>query len=90
MKNDLALRITLDVIVFVSVIFGWWFVFIPIAIIGAWVFPRYAEAVIAGFIHDALFSIGGGYGILSYAFTIGAVAVISVIAYLKVVVKNNT
>lgn len=89
-KKDITLRITLDVIIFVAVIFGWWFMFIPLAIIGAWFFPRYAELVLAGFMHDALYGIGRGYGIMGYAYTIGAAILLAVCAYMKIVVKNNT
>lgn len=90
MNKKLSLRITLDVIVFVSVIFGWWFVAIPVALIGAWTFPRYAELVIAGFLYDALFGIGRGMGIWGYAYTIGSVLLLGFAAYMKIVVKNNS
>ncbi|MCX6715776.1 MAG: hypothetical protein NT077_02010 [Candidatus Taylorbacteria bacterium] len=90
MNNNIPLRITLDVIVFVSVIFGWWFIAIPFGIIGAWVFPKYAELPIAGFIYDVLFGIGRGLGILGYAYTIGAVILLGIAAYMKIVVKNNS
>jgi len=80
----------LDVIVFVSVLFGWWYIAIPVGVIGAWVFPRYAELAIAGFIYDALFGIGRGMGIFGYAYTIGAAVVLAAVAYMKIVVKNNS
>lgn len=84
------MRITLDVIVFIAVIFGWWFVFIPLAIIGTWVFPRYAEIVIAGFLYDSLFGIGRSLGLFGYAFTIVTAIIIAISAYMKIVVKNNS
>ena len=90
MSKDASLRITLDVIVFVSVLFGWWFVAIPVGIVGAWVFPRYAELVIAGFLYDLIFGIGRGMGIFGYAYLISSVIILGVVSYLKIVVKNNT
>lgn len=90
MNRDTSLRITLDVIVILSVLFGWWFVAIPIGIVGAWVFPRYAELVIAGFLYDLLFGIGRGMGIFGYAYLISSAIILGVVSYLKIVVKNNT
>jgi len=90
MTNGPALRITLDVIMFISVLLGWWFVAIPIGIVGAWIFPRFAELVIAGFVYDILFSMyGDGHmGIAGYAYLIGSVIILGVISYLKNVVKK--
>ena len=90
MKHHPALRITLDVILFLLVIFGWWFVAIPVAAIGAWVFPSYAEIVIAGFLYDALFGMNRGMGIMGYAFTIGAALILAGLAYLKIVARNHS
>ena len=92
MKHNTSLRITLDVILLLLVIMGWWFAAIPIALIGAWVFPRYAEIVIAGFLYDILFGFGAvpDRGILGYAFVIGGAILLAVVAYLKIVVKNNS
>jgi hypothetical protein len=94
MKKDASLRIALDAIVFISVLLGWWFVAIPVGIVGAWVFPRYAELVIAGFIYDVLYSMphgmGGGMSVFGYAYVASSAIILAVIAYLKVVVKNNT
>lgn len=90
MNKKTSLRIALDVIILVSVIFGWWFAAIPLGLIGAWVFPRYAELPIAGFLYDVLFGIGRGMGILGYAYTIGAALLLGFVAYMKIVVKNNS
>ncbi len=86
-----SLRIALDAIVFIAVLLGWWYVAIPIGIIGAWVFPRYAELVIAGFLYDILFGMNGGpAAVWNYAYLIASAIILAVIAYLKIVVKNNT
>lgn len=92
MNKEPALRITLDVIVCISVLLGWWFVAIPISIVGAWVFPRYVEIVIAGFMYDILFSLNrdGHMGIFGYAYLVSSVIILAVISYLKIVVKNHT
>ncbi len=90
MNKNASCRIVLDVIVFVSVLLGWWFVAIPLAIVGAWSFPKYAELVIAGFMYDALFSIGHAPGLLGYAFTIVTALLLAGMSYFKLVVKNNT
>lgn len=91
MTKNPSLRITLDVIVFLSVILGWWFAAIPASIIGAWMFPRYAEIVIAGFMYDILFSMNGSghMGIFGYAYLASSVIILLIISYLKAVFKNH-
>ncbi|HEX7724737.1 MAG TPA: hypothetical protein VF438_03330 [Candidatus Paceibacterota bacterium] len=90
-KNP-ALRIILDVIMFGSVLLGWWFIAIPVGIVGAWFFSSYVEIVIAGFIYDILFSLNadGHMGIFNYAYLISSVIILGIISYLKNVVKNHT
>lgn len=90
MKHHPALRITLDVILFLLVVFGWWYAALPVAIIGVWVFPRYAEIVIAGFLYDALFNINRAPGIMGYIFTITTALILAALAYFKVVARNNS
>lgn len=90
MKNQTLLRVTLDVIIFLLVISGWWFIALPLAIVGAWVFPRFAELAIAGFAYDALFGIGRGLGIMGYAGIILSAILLGSISYLKAAVRSNS
>ena len=90
MNRDVSLRIALDAIILVSAIFGLWYVAVPVGIVGAWVFPRYVELLIAGFAYDALFDMGRGAGISAYALTIASAIMLGAVAYLKAIVKNNT
>ncbi len=88
--RDITLRITLDIVILIAVLLGWWFVFIPLAVIGAWLFPRYVEIVIAGFLHDALYGMYHGLGIWGYAYTISAAIILALCSYMKIVLKNNS
>ncbi len=88
MTHDKTLRITADVIVFLCVIFGWWYVAILVGLISAWVFPRYAELVIAAFMYDVLYTMHLEKGIWGYMFTLGTAGLLMLIGYLKTVVRN--
>ena len=62
MKNNLALRIGIDIVIAVCVIFGWWYIAVFIAAIMFFKFPYYIELLAAGFAYDALFGMGALYG----------------------------
>lgn len=88
MNRNAILRITLDVILFASIILGWWFIAIPVGIACAWFFPRYAELAVAAFMHDCLYGVNRGLGIWGYAYVIGAAIILGMFAYIKTVVKK--
>jgi len=87
MNEDATLRIIMDIVLTISVIFGWWFVYIPLGLICLWFFPYYAEFIALGFLHDALFGMGRGLGIMAYAGTLATAAVAVIFSVGKLVVR---
>lgn len=90
MTNDLTLRITIDVIIVIAVLMGWWFVALPVGIIAAWVFPKYLELIVFSFMHDVLFGFSNSMIIWSYSWTIVSSIIIVAMYFLKVIVRNNS
>lgn len=88
MQKDFPLRIALDVILGICLIFGLWYIAIPIGVIGAWRFRYFAELAIFAFIHDALFGFGAGHGFLGYLYISGAVVILLVMSFLKVAIRQ--
>ena len=60
------LRIIVDILVFASVVYGWWFVFVPLSVFGLATFPRYFEIIVAGIMYDSLFGFAPGLGVRGY------------------------
>ena len=87
MHKDIKLRIALDVILGIFIILGWWYVALPIAIVGAWVFPRFAELIVLAVLHDALYGMSNEFGIWGWMYSFVAVIVTVVIGYLKGLIK---
>lgn len=76
-------RIILDIVIFFAVIQGWWFVALPLGIVGAMRYPYYLELVVAGLMFDSLFGLSLDTGAYSYAGSIVSIVVFAVVAVLK-------
>ena len=87
MDKHLTLRIVLDIALFLAVIFGWWYVALPLGLILVWAFPWYAELVAAGFIYDALFGMNRGLGVLGFMGLFAALILFAIATLFKVVVR---
>ena len=79
----MKLRIITNLIIFIAVIHGWWFVALPIAIVGCWFFPYYIEIIISGFVYDALFRMISGVGFVAYLGTIISITVFTGLVIIK-------
>jgi len=66
MKNNLSLRIVINILIVISILHGWWFVALPLGIVGVWRFPYYFEIIAAGFAYDAIFGSVAGMGVYGY------------------------
>lgn len=88
MRNALAIRVLFDLVLAVSVLEGWWFVAIPVALSGSWVLPWYLEPLIAGAAYDAFFGLipGGGWG--SYIGTASGLAIVAIVWIVSKVVRK--
>ncbi len=87
MKYSIIFRILLYLALAFTVINGWWFVSIPLIIIGIWLFSFKFEILIAGIVYDALFGMVGSMGVKGYIGTIVAVVILGSIYLLKKVVR---
>ena len=88
MTTRTLIRLVVDLILAVSVIEGWWFLALPISLIGVWSFPYFAEIIVAGFAYDALYGMVPGMGVKAYAGTIAACISSAIFAGLKKVVRK--
>lgn len=88
MSGNPTLRILIDICLVVLTILGYWYIALPVALIAAWVFHYYIELVILGFMHDAIFGLGRGLGLVGYIGTAISVVSFSVISFLKVIVRQ--
>lgn len=66
MQKNLIFRIILDLLIFLAIIHGWWFVASPLALVGAWRYRYFAEMVVTGLVYDSLFGLVPGMGIFGY------------------------
>ncbi len=58
MNQNILFRIALDILVAFCVLFGWWYIALPIGLIALFKFSYYVEVIAAGFAYDALFGMG--------------------------------
>lgn len=79
-------RIVLDFLIAVSILNGWWFVALPLGIVGVWIYKNYFEFIIAGVAYDALFGMVKGTGWIGYIGTIISVIMYTVITRLHHVI----
>ena len=88
MKHAALVRTILDIILFISIIQGWWYIVLPVSMLGLWLFELYGiEAVLAGIMFDALFGMNSVMGIWGYSGIITAMLLLSVKAIIKKLVR---
>lgn len=85
MNKKILSRIILDLLMLIFLLNGWWFLALPLALIGAYLFPYFIEMIIAGIGYDALFGFISGIGLWKYAGT-----AISIVLFLGVVALKKT
>lgn len=88
MKEETILRIVLDLLVAASIVFGWWFVALPLAVFGAWQFPYYLEILAAGLAYDGLYGLGDMLGLWGMAGAIAGAILLAVVAALKLIIRR--
>jgi hypothetical protein len=82
-RNNIYIRILIDIILFYSVINGWWIVSIPLGILGTWFRESFIELIIAGVAYDALFGMNSSLGLAGWIGTITAVVLYTCILLTK-------
>ena len=88
MNKNIPTRIILDILIFLAVIHGWWFIALPLCILGVAIFGYFIEFIVAGFVYDAIYGIGTGRGVREYAGTIISVVILAIVAGLKNVMRK--
>lgn len=88
MNQKLSFRIIVDILLVVSVLNAWWFILIPLTVIGAWAFPYFIESILVGIAYDALFALAPGMGWKGYAGTIISIIILAGVFFLKKVVRR--
>ncbi len=81
-------RFILDTILFLAIMQGWWFVAIPVALIGMLRFEWYFEVLIAGIAYDSLFGLVPGHGVLSYIGILFSLGMFLIMILLKKVMRK--
>ncbi len=88
MKNIFIIRIIVDVVIAFAVIQGWWFIALPLGLIGCWSFPYYVEIFIAGIAYDSLFGMIPEIGYRGYLGIIVSVTGLILVAWSKKIVRR--
>ena len=83
MNKRLTIRILADLCLAFSIINGWWFVALVIAIPAVWFEPFFVEMIVAGVAYDSLFGMVRTMGLKGYIASIIAVALYVIISFLK-------
>ncbi len=86
--NKPLTRILIDLILFISVLNGWWFVALPLVILVGWFFPFFIELLIAGIMYDSLFGFTPSLGTSGYQGTISAGVLFIALFILKKVMRT--
>lgn len=79
----LKYRILLDIFLLFIILHGWWFIALPLGILGLWKFNQYWEIILLGFIYDSLFNFNSELGVLSYTGSILTVLLYLILILLK-------
>ena len=87
-KGKIIGRIIFDLVIAISVLSGWWFIALPVAVCGAWLFSYFAEIVIAGVAYDAFFGMVPEMGWKGYIATFISILILAVASGLKKVVRK--
>jgi hypothetical protein len=88
MNNNIFARIIIDIVIAFSVTQGWWFIALPLGLLGCWFFPYYLEIFMAGVAYDSLFGMVPDVGYKGYFGLIISAIGLFVVAGLKRIVRR--
>lgn len=88
MDNKLSYRVIFDIIIFLCIFHGWWFVVLPLAIFGLWRYPYFVEIIFAGIIYDSLFGFQSDMILWGYLGIIVSIVVFGAVLLLKKIVRR--
>jgi hypothetical protein len=81
-------RIILDILIALCIIQGWWFIALPLCILGIWRHGYFLEILLAGFAYDALFGAGTDIAVMRYVGISVATAVFVIFLFLKKMLRR--
>ncbi len=87
MRKNSIIRSVVDIILFVSVLNGWWPVAFIVGAGGAWYWPHFIEIIVAGVAYDALFGMNSGLAMHGWLGTIVSILLYTVILLIKKIVR---
>ena len=87
MNHSFIIRICLYIAIIGAIINGWWFIALPLLLIGVWRLSFRIEIIIAGIMYDALFGMVHGMGWWGYIGTIVSVIIVSVILIFEKMIR---
>ena len=87
-KNTIIKRAALGIILFICIINAWWFIAVPVGIIGCVYFDFYVESVIAGVMYDSLFGMISSMGIRAYIGTMISLFILMIISVSKKFIRK--
>jgi hypothetical protein len=88
MNSKVASRILLDACIFLVIIHGWWFVALPLALIGVSRHAYFIELIIAGLIYDSLFGLGPEMGIWGYVGILSSAGIFTLALIFKKIMRK--
>jgi hypothetical protein len=88
MNKNFFARIIVDLLLFVSVIYGWWVVVLVVSLTCLILFANFIEIIIFGILFDALFGNNQNLGIYGYLGTIVSVAIFGAFSGLNLVLRK--
>jgi hypothetical protein len=83
MQSRPLIRIVADLILLILVVYGQWYVALPLGLVAAWLFPYYVELLMLGLIHDALFGLGHGLDPWAHAGLVIAIVALGLASFLR-------
>lgn len=91
MKKSIIIRAVIDLLLFISIIHGWWFIALPLVMFGVWRLKYFIEIFIAGLIYDSLFGFvtSGDRFILGYIGIISSGVIFLLVKLFKNILRNG-
>jgi hypothetical protein len=83
MNNKIFIRIIIDIVIGITIIYGWWPLALVVVLIGIWMYDYFFEAIIAGLAYDSLFGLVPETGSIGYLGIISSVVLFTVMIALK-------
>ncbi len=87
MQKNSIIRLVVNILLFVSVLNGWWPIAFIVGVGGAWYWPHFIEIIVAGVAYDALFGMISGTSIHGWIGTIVSIVLYTVILLIKKIVR---